>query len=45
MESIVELCKRNYGRTWTKEMIASLVEKGKLSPEQYRQITGEDYTA
>lgn len=45
MDSIVEMCKRNYGRTWTKEMIAALVAKDKLTPEQYREITKEEYTA
>lgn len=38
---IKELCKKNYGRTWTKEMLAALVAKGKLAPEDYREITGE----
>lgn len=42
---VMELCKRNYGRTWTKEMIAALVVKGKLTAEQYQEITGESYCA
>lgn len=35
---------KNYGRTWTKEMIALIVKKGKLTPEEYKEITGEKYT-
>jgi len=30
---------------WTKTMVAKAVVKGKLTAEQYKQITDEDYTA
>jgi len=47
---VYEMAKRNYGRTWTKEMLAALVQKGLdnpdkviLTPEQYEEITGEVY--
>ena len=39
-----EIAKRNYGRTWTDEMLAKLVEKGKLKASEYKEITGNDYT-
>lgn len=29
---------------WTKHMVAQAVEKGVLTPEQYKEITGEPYT-
>lgn len=41
--SIVDLCKKNYGRTWTIEMIAALVSKGKITSAQYFEITGKQY--
>ena len=28
---------------WTKAMVAQAVEKGVITPEQYREITGEAY--
>lgn len=28
---------------WTKENVALAVEKGKITEEQYKVITGEDY--
>lgn len=43
--NIYEMAKKNYGRTWTKEMLAALVVKGKLTPEEYLEITGESYTS
>lgn len=41
--TIKELCKQNYGRTWSAEMLAKLVEKGKLTEAEYAEITGEGY--
>ena len=36
--------KQNYERgLWTKEMIKTLVAKNKLSAEDFKKITGEDY--
>jgi hypothetical protein len=40
-----DLAQKNYGRTWTMEMLAALVAKGKLTPGQYEEITGEVYVA
>jgi uncharacterized XkdX family phage protein len=40
-----DLAKKNYDRgLWSKEMLATLVKKGKLTTEQYKEITGVDYT-
>ncbi len=42
----LELAKKNYDRgLWSKEMIALLVKKGKLTESQYKKITGSTYTA
>ena len=41
----LELAQKNYNRTWTKEMVATLVSKGKLTADEYKTITGEDYPA
>lgn len=30
-------------RLWTKENVRLAVEKGKITEEEYRMITGEDY--
>ena len=39
-----EMAKKNYERgLWTKEMIATLVAKGALSEEDYKEIVGENY--
>ena len=39
-----EVIKRNYDRgMWTKQMVAVAVKKGVITPEQYQEITGEDY--
>ena len=39
-----EMAKRNYDRgLWTDGMLRKLTEKGKLTPEEYKQITGNDY--
>ena len=29
---------------YTKEIVHKFVEKGAITPEQYKEITGEDYT-
>ncbi|MGG2953524.1 XkdX family protein [Geobacillus stearothermophilus] len=29
---------------WTKEMVGDAVVKGKITHEQYREITGEEFT-
>ena len=39
-----ETIKRNFDRgLWTKQMVAMAVRRGVITPEQYREITGEDY--
>ena len=39
-----EVIKRNYDRgMWTKQMVAVAVKKGVITPEQYQEITDEDY--
>ena len=39
-----ESVKRNYEKgLWTKAAVKMAVRKGIISPEQYRQITGEVY--
>lgn len=40
-----EIIKRNYDRKlWDKAMVAVAVAKGKITEEQYKEITGQDYT-
>ena len=40
-----EIIKKNYERgLWTKQMVAVAVKKEVITPEQYKEITGEDYT-
>nr|DAQ76838.1 MAG TPA: hypothetical protein [Caudoviricetes sp.] len=39
-----EMIKRNYDHgLWNKKMVAVAVVKGVITPEQYQEITGEDY--
>ena len=41
-----DVIKKNYNKgLWTKQMIAVAVKKGVITTEQYKEITGEDYTA
>ena len=41
-----ETIKRNYDRKlWNAQMVALAVKKGVISPEQYREITGQAYQA
>ena len=41
-----DIAKKNFDRgLWTKEMIANLVSKGKLTDAEYQEITGEEYSA
>lgn len=40
-----EAVKRNYDRKlWNKKMVATAVVKEVISPEQYKEITGDTYT-
>ncbi len=39
-----EIIKKNYDRKlWNKQMVAMAVLKGVISPEQYKEITGDVY--
>lgn len=42
-KTAVELAKEYYPRLWSKERIRALVEAGRLTAEEYTQITGEEY--
>lgn len=39
MQNVFELAKKNYGRTWTIEMLQTLVSKGKLTVNEYVSLT------
>ena len=43
MIDVYEMAKENYPDSWNKAMIRRLVERGKLTSEQYEEITGEVY--
>lgn len=38
-----ELAQRYYPDLWSKERLIALVEVGKLTSDEYKSITGEDY--
>ena len=39
-----ETIKKNFERgLWTKKMVAMAVRKGVITPDEYKEITGEDY--
>lgn len=38
-----EKIKRWYPVLWNLQMVRSAVEKGKITPEEFREITGEPY--
>lgn len=40
-----EMIKKNYDRgLWNIQMVKIAVEKGVITEEQFKEITGEDYT-
>lgn len=41
--STFEMAKKYYPTLWNIDRIKTLVHKGKLTPEQYKEITGENY--
>ena len=43
MNKIYEMAKKNYPRLWNIDMLRALVEKGRITREQFKEITGEDY--
>ena len=42
---VYELAKKYYPVKWSKERLKKLVEAGKLTKAQYKEITGETYKA
>ena len=41
--SVFELAQKYYPQLWSKERIVTLVAAGKLTSDEYKKITGEDY--
>lgn len=41
--NIYEMARKYYPSLWKIDRIRKLVEAGKLTEEQYREITGEEY--
>lgn len=39
--SVYELAKKYYPELWGKDRLIALVEAGKLTEEEYKEITGE----
>ena len=37
--------KRWYPKLWNKAMVKNAVKKGVITPEQYKEIVGEEYKA
>ncbi len=41
---LFEMYKERYDKGWcSKEQLAEIVKLGRLTPEEYKEITGEDY--
>ena len=40
-----EKIKRWYLKLWNKTMVKNAVKKGVITPEQYKEIVGEEYKA
>lgn len=43
MSKIYDLAKKNYPELWNIEMLRNLVAKGRITEEQFEEITGEPY--
>ena len=43
MLNYIELAKKNYPDIWNREMLRRYVQKGRITAEQYEEITGEAY--
>lgn len=43
MMSVFDKAKKYYPTLWPIERLRTLVEAGKLTPAEYREITGEEY--
>lgn len=39
------LAVKNYPKFWSKERVSYLVSIGRLTAEDYKEVTGEDYEA
>lgn len=44
MKTIYELALKYYPSRWNDAMLRNLVEKGRLTEEEYRAVTGEEYS-
>lgn len=42
--TVFEMAKNYYPRLWDINRIKQLVEAGKITPDQYKEITWEDFT-
>lgn len=42
--TVFEMAQKYYSKLWDINRINALYEAGKLTKEQYKEITGEDYT-
>ena len=40
--SVYEMAKKYYPKLWSRERLQRLVQAGKLTEEQYREIVGEE---
>ncbi len=45
MIDFYKLCKDNYPNNYTIEQVKVFVDKVKITSEQYKEITGQDYAA
>jgi len=43
--SVKEMAIKYYPKLWKKERIIALVKAGKVTAEEYKEITGEEYAA
>lgn len=43
--SVKETAIKYYPKLWKKERIIALVKAGKITAEEYKEITGEEYAA
>ena len=44
-EAVKEKALQHYPKTWKKNRIIALVKAGKITAEEYKEITGEEYAA
>ena len=43
MNKIYDMAKKNYPYLWNIDMLRNLVDKNRITPEQFKEITGKDY--